>query len=682
MSRKKGKGIILVLLVVAILVFTNFSVTGNILPHERYGVAYIDGVNSPDDYTVTSWIHGVQFGSTNTFNGDGSFSIDTYGDDTSDITCKYGGLDGDSIVYRINTGENLYIADENNTFNSGGMEYGDLNFYSTDQPSSEVKINELVAQPGDSGNQYVYIYDPVGIDKSRWRLEDHDGWSAEIDTLTTDYDGNLLYVDLGSTSVLDQDADEIILSWDPLSTGINQNNWAAMDRVEYGYQTTQPDNTTLPDHPSSIGIGQGLARYSPGVDTNDCQADFILQDETGRIEQATPPSITLTVPNGGERWDVDTEHDITWSTQSGDGNITGVDLDYSVDGGISWNTIVTDSDDDGIFSWMIPDDPSTDCLVRATVHDDQPESGTDTSDGVFEIIGIPPAQPKRLKIYHNGTDDEDNNLTWYASSDDGNGDDDVDHYNIYRSDKPDGPWNSTTLIRTHGAADDETYSYIDSDKGKVDSTDWWYLLRSVDSNGLMSSNSNPAREPKKITMDLFSSTLNSKEVTSPKAGDSDGWEFISLDFLPFNTSLTSILNDPENGISGSYDKVMFYDSIDGKWYSYKPGRAEHFNDIDDWDQKMGIWIHMTADNSLVVEGNPLGVTNITLNPGWNMVGYPSGNSGNNGLPSEVAKVGYFNASGENNLAYNFDPSSFIFEPNNAYWIYNGADYEVTWTVEY
>ncbi len=85
---------------------------------------------------------------------------------------------------------------------------------------------------------------------------------------------------------------------------------------------------------------------------------------------AIPPSITLTRPTGGETWYFGDEEDIIWSTTAGDGAITGVDLYYSVDAGTSWTTIETDVPDTGNYTWTVPNEDSTECLVRVVVKDD------------------------------------------------------------------------------------------------------------------------------------------------------------------------------------------------------------------------------------------------------------------------------------------------------------------------
>ncbi len=160
--------------------------------------------------------------------------------------------------------------------------------------------------------------------------------------------------------------------------------------------------------------------------------------------------------------------------------------------------------------------------------------------------------------------------------------------------------------------------------------------------------------------------------------DSDGWNFVSFNLLPDDTSPKAILHN----IYGSYDRLMYYDTLTGEWFSHVPGRAAHFNNLQSWDNTMGVWISVTEDVILTVFGSIPESTDITLYPGWNMVGLPSESAGNHGLPTEVTRIGYFDASMEYNVAYNYDVAAFVFEPGRGYWVYNGADTPTIWTVEY
>jgi len=265
-------------------------------------------------------------------------------------------------------------------------------------------------------------------------------------------------------------------------------------------------------------------------------------------------------------------------------------------------------------------------------------------------------------------DDEHNHLFWNASPDDPS---EVSHYNVYSSESSSGPFEQIGTVEADGFA---SYTYVDEYKGDADDTIWWYNVRAVGVNGLEESNSHVIPEP---GMDV-----DSFEVQLEDDPGSGGWNFISHNLIPEESSLESILEDPEYGISGSYDKVMYYDAENDEWQSYIPGRADHFNDLEHWGQTMGLWIRVNQGDTLTVEGTAPSSTTVQLQPGWNMVGVPSENAGNHGLPEEVTTVGYFDPAGEHNLGYDHNPNDFVFEPGKGYYIYNGADHEVTWTVEY
>ena len=163
---------------------------------------------------------------------------------------------------------------------------------------------------------------------------------------------------------------------------------------------------------------------------------------------------------------------------------------------------------------------------------------------------------------------------------------------------------------------------------------------------------------------------------------SNGWNLVSFNVEPYENTLFGILEHPEYGISGSYDSVMYYDGENRQWQSYVPGRAEHYNNLEIWDHTMGIWIKMNSDDVLSVEGVKPVSTDITLHPGWNLVGLPSESSGNHGLPEEVTRIGYFDPLDEYNIVYHFDPVNFVFEPGQGYWVFNDEAQPVIWTVDY
>jgi hypothetical protein len=94
------------------------------------------------------------------------------------------------------------------------------------------------------------------------------------------------------------------------------------------------------------------------------------------------PTVTVTSPNGGESLIAGYIHKITWTTR---GTINKVIIDYSINSGVSWTYIVNPTENNGSYNWIIPNTPSSSCLVRiyGTGDDKVP---IDVSDGVFSIV--------------------------------------------------------------------------------------------------------------------------------------------------------------------------------------------------------------------------------------------------------------------------------------------------------
>lgn len=93
------------------------------------------------------------------------------------------------------------------------------------------------------------------------------------------------------------------------------------------------------------------------------------------------PTITLSVPVGGESWEVGSKQTISWSSE---GDVGDVEIEYSTDGGSTWKRVITQTDNDGSFVWIVPNDTSNNCLVRITDVDGFP---LDTSPSSFSIYG-------------------------------------------------------------------------------------------------------------------------------------------------------------------------------------------------------------------------------------------------------------------------------------------------------
>ncbi|MBN1998015.1 right-handed parallel beta-helix repeat-containing protein [candidate division KSB1 bacterium] len=93
--------------------------------------------------------------------------------------------------------------------------------------------------------------------------------------------------------------------------------------------------------------------------------------------------INVTQPNGGEIWQEDSNHAITWTS---DGAGAFVSIFYSFDNGASWNTIISKTENDGTYNWSIPEVNSDRTNSRIKVQDFDSSTCFDISDANFIII--------------------------------------------------------------------------------------------------------------------------------------------------------------------------------------------------------------------------------------------------------------------------------------------------------
>ncbi|MBS1734756.1 MAG: hypothetical protein JST02_15805, partial [Bacteroidetes bacterium] len=100
--------------------------------------------------------------------------------------------------------------------------------------------------------------------------------------------------------------------------------------------------------------------------------------------------VTLTSPNGGETWQGNTVHNITWNAA---GTSNRYNIDYSIDNGVTWTNIISNlSNLTGLYAWTIPAMAlNTNCRVR--VQDYVQNCMQDISNAVFTIT---PATPVLL----------------------------------------------------------------------------------------------------------------------------------------------------------------------------------------------------------------------------------------------------------------------------------------------
>lgn len=236
---------------------------------------------------------------------------------------------------------------------------------------------------------------------------------------------------------------------------------------------TAPNNgnfvwNPIPDNPTDLAVIK-ITDISEPIINDESDADFSIIEEE--------KTITVVEPNGGESLEIAGSFLIEWDST---GDIANVKIEYSNNNGGSYEDppITASTPNDGSFDWdPIPDDPTTEALIKITDADDA--LVYDESDDTFEIT----TTPKNITVLvPNGGESwvvgSSHAITWSSEGDitdvmiEYYKDDDYDGtvVEIVASTENDGTFDwdpipddptTTAKVRISDAADDATYD--DSD---------------------------------------------------------------------------------------------------------------------------------------------------------------------------------------------------------------------------
>jgi ABC-type amino acid transport substrate-binding protein len=161
-------------------------------------------------------------------------------------------------------------------------------------------------------------------------------------------------------------------------------------KIEYDTNSGNPPWTTITSNTPNTGT---YPWQIPNLNSDHCRvricavsgspcdtsdADFTISDHW---------MLQVTSPNGGEIWCVGSTYEVTWGSYC---NLISQDIriDYSTNGGVSWDTITSRTADDHSYMWTIPNTvtPSSNCRIRVCDYLDC--DPYDVSDADF-IISVP-----------------------------------------------------------------------------------------------------------------------------------------------------------------------------------------------------------------------------------------------------------------------------------------------------
>ncbi len=184
------------------------------------------------------------------------------------------------------------------------------------------------------------------------------------------------------------------------------------------------------------------------------------------------PFIILNSPNGGEDWEANSTHMISW-TSSGVGS---VNIDYSTDNGATWNRIVSSyTADSAVYAWRIPDTLATKCLIRISA-----AGTTDIPISVISdsLLSIENSLPVELVSFSAAMQNGIINLSWTTATEKNNY-----GFEVQRKYTA-GDWQDIGFVKSQGNSLSITnYSYQDNLDTSAFVGVIYYRLKQMDLNG-------------------------------------------------------------------------------------------------------------------------------------------------------------------------------------------------------
>jgi hypothetical protein len=178
-----------------------------------------------------------------------------------------------------------------------------------------------------------------------------------------------------------------------------------------------------------------------------------------------------------------------------------------------------------------------------------------------------------------------------------------------------------------------------------------------------------------VTQEIFTATLTA------------GWNLVSFPLAAPTDSPRDLLAS----VAASYDLVYAWNGATQSWESFLQPLPDP-QTLSSLDLTEGFWIHMLAEDELRIGGSLPVATSVSLDPGWNLVGFPASapravETALSPIAGKFTLLYEYDASASANPWGRYDPNAPIWastlttlKPGMGYWI--KATEACTWTVPY
>jgi hypothetical protein len=204
--------------------------------------------------------------------------------------------------------------------------------------------------------------------------------------------------------------------------------------------------------------------------------------------------------------------------------------------------------------------------------------------------------PKLLSAELSGASFRDVKLTWRKSLDDGRGLRTVVGYGIYRNTTLDSSGLGYQLI---ASVPNGTEEFIDPAVGEGDPSNYFYMVCAMD----MGSNSSCAEN-------------QAGKFTRPL---SIGMNLVSIPLIQSGRNVDAVLR------TVTFDKAWTFDSSNQEWMAFARSKP-YLGDLGNVNHTIGLWVEVTGASNLTIAGIVPSTSEMNLEVGWNLVGFPSFNT--------------------------------------------------------